>query len=231
MSDARGNDQNGGATKEPARSERDKAMSVQVIAEPSNESSSSRSEANPNSQIEGHCHSAPAHIVQNPEGTEKVNNSTSEPDNAVAKLDLDEVTSHSRELKSLLALSKEANLDTNIPRKRKSNSVKRKLDGETRLSVGKGSRIQYPVTAEAELEMELEGAKMDVQEEESSSTSLTSKGLKQKKSGASETSGESILEESARKNRKPFIGELPIFKVSYIAASVYTVFIFNISSA
>uniref|UniRef100_A0AAR5PEM3 Protein kinase C-binding protein 1 n=1 Tax=Dendroctonus ponderosae TaxID=77166 RepID=A0AAR5PEM3_DENPD len=225
MSEARGNDQNGGATKEPAFSERDKAMLVQVFAQPcansdctksTSDESSSRTDTSPNSQIEAQCQSVLANTIQNPEGAEIVNNSTSERDNAVAKIDLDEVSSHSRELKSLLALSKEANLDTNIPRKRKSNSVKRKLEGETRLSAGKGFRIQYPVTAEAELEMELHSAersKMDFQEDDSSSTNLTPpKGFKQKKSGASETSGESIHEDSARKNRKPFIGDLPIFK-------------------
>ncbi|XP_050306700.1 protein kinase C-binding protein 1 isoform X2 [Anthonomus grandis grandis] len=135
----------------------------------------------------------PVPTADNQEGEEIVNKQqTSESD---VKPDPEETSNQSRELKSLLALSKEARLETNLSRKRKSSSLRKKS----------GKRIQYPVTAESELEVELqnseEGSKMEPQDEEGESRKRTRNSL-------SEVSlVESTNEDTPKKNRKSFTYE------------------------
>ncbi|XP_066159159.1 uncharacterized protein Zmynd8 isoform X10 [Euwallacea fornicatus] len=134
---------------------------------------------------------------------------TIESQDGVAKIDQEETSNQSRELKLLLALSKEAKLDTNISRKRKVQPLRKKYRGEGR---GKSSRIQYPVTAECELEMDLssaDGSKESMQDDDTLSTSSSGKGTKRKKGDMSSNSG---LEEGVKKSRKSLSTDVIVFK-------------------
>lgn len=86
----------------------------------------------------------------------------------------------SRELKSILALSKEAKLDTNLsPNRRKSDSKSKLLPKKTKMT-------NFPVTAESELE------NFDVKVEEKRPTA------KKRKSSFNETPGEGSSDESKK---------------------------------
>ncbi|XP_076269494.1 zinc finger MYND-type containing 8 isoform X2 [Rhynchophorus ferrugineus] len=153
-------------------------------------------------------------ISQNNENqVEKINKITIESDESVSKLELEENANISRELKLLLALSKEANLETNLSRKRKSVGLKRKPD--YRNSPSKGNKIQYPVTAESELEMELpanEDIKGENKADDGNFTIITTKSTKRKKSSFSDTSGDGAADEAAKRNRKSLTTEIIMFK-------------------
>lgn len=112
----------------------------------------------------------------------------------------EENSNQSRELKSLLALSKEANLDTNLVRKRKVLPSRKRSKGELRL---KSSKVQYPVTAESELEMELHHS------DDGTASTSSGKSAKRKKSV-----DELSLDEGTRKGRKSFTSGVVMFKVS-----------------
>ncbi|KAL1490328.1 hypothetical protein ABEB36_013042 [Hypothenemus hampei] len=131
----------------------------------------------------------------------------------VAKIDTDSETFQSRELKLLLALSKEANLDTNIPRKRKVLPLRKKVKSDSRNSLSKGVKVQYPVTAESELEMEVstEGTKLEP-DVDSVESSPTSRAAKKKKRGLSETSTEGFGDDGLKKSRKSLSSDIIMFK-------------------
>ncbi|KAJ8939927.1 hypothetical protein NQ318_007855 [Aromia moschata] len=95
----------------------------------------------------------------------------------------------SRELKLLLALSKEANLDTNISHKRK--NVRR-----------------YPVTAESELELDIHDNQIKNVAENSTKTP------KRKRDGLSEVNAGGATEEAAKRNRKSLSNEIIMFKAN-----------------
>ncbi|KAG5896809.1 hypothetical protein JTB14_032053 [Gonioctena quinquepunctata] len=104
-------------------------------------------------------------------------------------------TKKSRELKLLLALSKEANLDTNISRKRKGVEV----------AAENKHHFKYPVTAESELEEEL--PKNDL-----NSSSDTPNKVKRRKDNLDEVSVGGATEDCSKRNRKTFSGDLKMFK-------------------
>lgn len=121
----------------------------------------------------------------------------------------EENSNQSRELKSLLALSKEANLDTNLVRKRKVLPSRKKSKGELRL---KSSKVQYPVTAESELEMELHNSdsrRSEVGDDDGTASTSSGKSTKRKKSV-----DEVSLDEGTKKGRKSFSSGVVMFKVS-----------------
>lgn len=239
MSDTEGIDQNGGAKNEgiPCEhnthtcecilpSEETKVESIQESTSTSNIKntmddtsiiSDTDTSVTLNNPLEAESQSALSEINENQEGKETVNKSTNEVCDSVAKIDQEEALNQSRELKSLLALSKEAKLDTNISRKRKVLNLRKKARSEgSRFSPGKVPKIQYPVTAESELEMELhnaEGNKMETQEEESPPIASIAKSLKRKKSVVSDASGDSVLDDTHKKSRKSFSSEHAISKV------------------
>lgn len=120
----------------------------------------------------------------------------------------------SRELKSILALSKEAKLDTNLPAKRKENNRKRDfaklhnvgLSGKNLKSSLENKSFKFPVTAEAELE------------EESFDKCCTDipKDVKRARTSSRDclTSGPS--EDILRRNRKIDPGDIHILKVNKV---------------
>lgn len=125
-------------------------------------------------------------------------------------------SSKSRELKSILALSKEAKLDTNLPAKRKESTRKRdfaKLHsvGLSERSPSKSSQdgkaIKFPVTAEAELEEESFskplGAVMD-----------SPKPLKRARTSSKESGASGSATDSLQKNRRILSGEIHVLKVN-----------------
>lgn len=121
----------------------------------------------------------------------------------------EENSNQSRELKSLLALSKEANLDTNLVRKRKVLPSRKRSKGELRL---KSSKVQYPVTAESELEMELHSSdsrRSEVGDDDGTASTSSGKSAKRKKSV-----DEVSLDEGTKKGRKSFTSGVVMFKVS-----------------
>lgn len=135
-------------------------------------------------------------------------------------------TSKSRELKSILALSKEAKLDTNLPAKRKESTRKRdfaKLHsiGLSERSPSKSSQdgktFKFPVTAEAELEEESfskpYGVSMD-----------SPKPLKRSRTSSRDSSASGSANEGTQKNRRICSGEIHILKVNiiiYLQSSLY----------
>lgn len=137
-------------------------------------------------------------------------------------------TSKSRELKSILALSKEAKLDTNLPAKRKESTRKRdfaKLHsvGLSERSPSKGSQdaksFKFPVTAEAELEDESfskpHGVRMD-----------SPKPLKRARTTSRDSNASGSANESTQKNRRIYSGELHVLKVNYFQSSVFILVLF-----
>lgn len=132
-------------------------------------------------------------------------------------------TSKSRELKSILALSKEAKLDTNLPAKRKESTRKRdfaKLHsiGLSERSPSKSSQdgktFKFPVTAEAELEEESfskpYGVSMD-----------SPKPLKRSRTSSRDSASVSA-NEGTQKNRRICSGEIHILKVNKIIYLQYS---------
>lgn len=128
----------------------------------------------------------------------------------------------SRELKLLLALSKEANLNTNILHKRNSlegNKTKAKdqpkLFNSPSESESKGipkvaqenRGFRYPVTAESELELDISEGDKKCPGDNSSKVS------KRKRDDLNEVSPGGATEESARKNKKPLSTNMDRFKV------------------
>lgn len=234
MSDTEGIDQNGGAIKEgipcehnthtcecilPSEETKDESIqdptyeststsNIKITMDDTSITSDTDTSVTLKYPLEAESHSALSEMNENQEGKETVNKSTNEVCDSVAKIDQEEALNQSRELKSLLALSKEAKLDTNISRKRKVLHLRKKP--------GRIPRIQYPVTAESELEMDLhnaEGNKMETQEEESPSIASNTKSLKRKKSILSDASGDSVSDDTHKKSRKSFSSEHAAFKV------------------
>lgn len=128
----------------------------------------------------------------------------------------------SRELKLLLALSKEANLNTNILHKRNSlegNKAKVKdhpravnspsdLESKRIPKVAHENRgFRYPVTAEAELELDIsEGDKKCLGDG-------STKTPKRKRDDLNEVSPGGATEEFGKKNKKPLSTDMARFKV------------------
>lgn len=130
----------------------------------------------------------------------------------------------SRELKLLLALSKEANLDTNILHKRNSlegNKAKAKdyskaisspSDPELKRipKVAHENRnIRYPVTAESELELD------NSDNDKKSLTDNSSKVSKRKRDDLNEVSIGGATEEFGKKNKKPLSSDMAKYKVHF----------------
>ncbi|VEN33561.1 unnamed protein product [Callosobruchus maculatus] len=121
----------------------------------------------------------------------------------------------SRELKLLLALSKEANLTTNISHKRKHLQTQRlreyknaSLEAERKVSKqpSDNKNIKFPVTAEAELE-QVEQMEVNVA---SGSPNSASKIIKRKRDSECSTPG-GATEDAVKRNRK-ITGEIKMFK-------------------
>ncbi|CAH0557053.1 unnamed protein product [Brassicogethes aeneus] len=126
-----------------------------------------------------------------------------------------------RELKLLLALSKEANLNTNISHKRKSlENTKYKDNYVIKLGEGgekakktpkqspEGRVIRYPVTAETELEE----AEVEPKEETKVEKDPPVKIIKRKKESVTEAVTGGATEEISKKSRKSSSSELIMFK-------------------
>ncbi|XP_057668394.1 uncharacterized protein LOC130901213 isoform X1 [Diorhabda carinulata] len=117
----------------------------------------------------------------------------------------------SRELKSLLALSKEANLKTNISHKRKKD-VKDSYKGQSDIELKKSSKVtsdnkqsfNYPVTAEAELE--------EIDEEDDKMENGSHKLVKRKRDRSNESMDKFLSEDGNRKNKKAVHGDVKVFK-------------------
>lgn len=220
--------QNGGTSKGPILIERNKediaepvstASAILVSSENANDNSNQVSDtkchisvSSKTDSVDDNTQPSISNANENQEPKEKINKVTNESNEASSKSDHDDASAQSRELKLLLALSKEANLDTNLSRKRKSLGVRRKT--ENRGSPNKGAKIQYPVTAESELEMEIQHTE-DPQLENKSDNFLGSpsfKAAKRKKGSLSDASGDGAAEESAKKNRKLLISDVTMFK-------------------
>ncbi|CAH1183412.1 unnamed protein product [Phaedon cochleariae] len=125
----------------------------------------------------------------------------------------------SRELKSLLALSKEAKLDTNLSRKRKtleglklkeSTKSPAQPDSEVKkpVKVTLGNNFKFPVTAEAELEQDSQ----EITNKASSDNSINYSKLKRKRDSLGEAIVGGATEDAHRKNRKRSASELKMFK-------------------
>ncbi|XP_018570944.1 protein kinase C-binding protein 1 isoform X2 [Anoplophora glabripennis] len=127
----------------------------------------------------------------------------------------------SRELKLLLALSKEANLDTNISHKRNSlegNKIKAKdhcktissaLDTELKRvpKVAHENRnFRYPVTAESELELDISD------NDKKYLTDNSNKASKRKRDDLNEVSIGGATEEFGKKNKKSLSSDMAKFK-------------------
>ncbi|KAJ8980077.1 hypothetical protein NQ317_009433 [Molorchus minor] len=121
----------------------------------------------------------------------------------------------SRELKLLLALSKEANLDTNILHKRKTleGKVKDKEVSPLTTTPERGTKVatdarnfRYPVTAEAELE--LDGQENEIK----SAVENSNKTSKRKRDGLSEVNTGGATEEAVKRNKSSFSTEAVMFR-------------------
>lgn len=147
--------------------------------------------------------------------TEPENQVVSEETNATDTSDKTS-SSKSRELKSILALSKEAKLDTNLPAKRKESTRKRDfaklhsfgLTGKspTSKSTHDSKSFKFPVTAEAELE-EDQFNKPNVVGMDSP------KPLKRARTSSRDSIASGPADEGSRKNRRIVPGEIHVFKV------------------
>lgn len=125
-------------------------------------------------------------------------------------------SSKSRELKSILALSKEAKLDTNLPAKRKESTRKRDflklhtfgLSGKspTSKSNQENKSFKFPVTAEAELEEDSFSKPYGVSRE-------SPKPLKRSRTSSKDSGGGGSIDDVTKKNRRIGSGEMHIFKV------------------
>lgn len=130
----------------------------------------------------------------------------------------------SRELKLLLALSKEANLDTNILHKRNSlegnkgkgkdhsKAINSPSDPEFKRipKVAHENRnIRYPVTAESELELDISD------NDKKSLTDNSNKFSKRKRDDINEVSIGGATEEFGKKNKKPLSSDMAKFKVIF----------------
>ncbi|CAH1991479.1 unnamed protein product [Acanthoscelides obtectus] len=121
----------------------------------------------------------------------------------------------SRELKLLLALSKESNLPTNISHKRKHLQTQRlreyknaalEVDKKVSRQSSDGKNIRFPVTAEAELEQV-----MDSEVKEALGSPNVSGKIKRKRDSECSTPG-GASEEAVKKHRKITAGEIKMFK-------------------
>lgn len=132
-------------------------------------------------------------------------------------------SSKSRELKSILALSKEAKLDTNLPAKRKESTRKRdfaKLHSiglsviekspSSKSNQDNSKAYKFPVTAESELEED------SFSKPYSRNSMESPKPLKR-----SRTPSSSVGDESSKKSRRFGSGQINMFKV---IESIYFLF-------
>ncbi|XP_066256352.1 uncharacterized protein Zmynd8 isoform X6 [Euwallacea similis] len=212
MSEPEGMDRNGGTFDTPNSPKEPSAALNTSLEGQSTYQHPNRSNSNDTSTVSDTDTSMVQNDVTGPESFSvhcEESDKTIESQDGVAKIDQEEASNQSRELKLLLALSKEAKLDTNISRKRKVQPLRKKYRGEGR---GKSSRIQYPVTAECELEMDLssaDGSKESMQDDDTLSTSSSGKGTKRKKGDVSSNSG---LEEGVKKSRKSLSTDVILFK-------------------
>ncbi|CAH1142800.1 unnamed protein product [Phyllotreta striolata] len=158
------------------------------------------------------CDSAPAPLPPNdtPNEPEKDHTNHQEAtDSDKCDDNGDQTSNKSRELKSLLASSKEANLNTNISHKRKKEQLpKHQADGEPRrpgkLAV-EGKNYKFPVTAEAELgdSSEYPG--------KAHGESLTL-GKRKRDSISENSSNTTDTEDCNRRNKKLTLGDFVSFK-------------------
>ncbi|CAG9826226.1 unnamed protein product [Diabrotica balteata] len=149
-----------------------------------------------------------------------VNSSISEDNQVSFDKQIDETSDQtnlnkSRELKSILALSKEANLKTDISHKRKKDlkvlsrgtfvysAPKRPI----RMSSDKkDGSIKFPVTAETELE--------DSHESDAKSDSDSHSVIKRKRDTSNESKERALSEESDRRGKKGLIADYKVFKIN-----------------
>lgn len=165
----------------------------------------------------------PSEPTNIPEKTSEEESIKTEPENQVVSEETSETdtsdktsSSKSRELKSILALSKEAKLDTNLPAKRKESTRKRDfaklhsfgLTGKspTSKSTHESKAFKFPVTAEAELE-EDQFNKPNVVGMDSP------KPLKRARTSSRDSTASGPADEGTRKNRRIVPGEIHVFKV------------------
>lgn len=143
-------------------------------------------------------------------------------DNTENQVDLEETNENidktnsnkSRELKSILALSKEAKLDTNLPAKR--NESTRKRDFAKLHSVGLSAKspsskefksIKFPVTAEAELEEDSPS--------KSNSSTDSPKPSKRQRTISREIGFSGPVDDTIKKGRKIVSGDINMLKVFF----------------